>query len=115
MVPVTKPMLRVSEAAELLGLSWSAVYELLYRKEIPSTKLGNRWIIPRRALLAMVGVGDERKTEVPPNREPEPDEWTYVVTVKRLRAGERVQVYSDTEPFKRCRDGRESRVGTRWC
>ncbi|MBE0610853.1 MAG: helix-turn-helix domain-containing protein [Dehalococcoidia bacterium] len=96
-----RPMLRVSEAAELLGLSRSAVYELLYRKEIPSTKLGNRWIIPRQALLAMVGVGDERKTDAPAKPDPEPDEWTYLVTVKRLRAGERVQVYSDTEPFRR--------------
>lgn len=95
-----KPTLRVSEAAELLGLSRSSIYELLYRKEIPSTKLGNRWIIPRQALLAMFGLRDEQKTDAPPKRAPEPDEWTYVVTVKRLKACQRVQVYSDTEPFK---------------
>ena len=36
-----------------------------------------------------------------PKQAPELDEWTYIVTVKHLKAGERVQVYSATEPFKR--------------
>ncbi len=37
----------VREVARLLSLSLSTTYELLRAGEIPGTRLGHRWIIPR--------------------------------------------------------------------
>jgi excisionase family DNA binding protein len=37
----------VREVARLLSLSLSTTYELLRAGEIPATRLGHRWIIPR--------------------------------------------------------------------
>jgi excisionase family DNA binding protein len=45
----------VSEAAELLGISRAHGYELAARGELPSLRLGRRLVVPRAALLALLG------------------------------------------------------------
>jgi len=45
----------VPEAAELLGISRALGYELVARGELPSLRLGRRRVVPRVALLALVG------------------------------------------------------------
>ena len=45
----------VPEAAELLGISRALGYELVARGELPSIRLGRRRVVPRVALLALVG------------------------------------------------------------
>ncbi len=48
----------VAEAGELLGISRAFAYELVARGELPVVRLGRRRLIPKRALLALVGAGD---------------------------------------------------------
>ncbi|MBR1456218.1 MAG: helix-turn-helix domain-containing protein [Oscillospiraceae bacterium] len=45
-----KVALNVSEAAELLGLSRTTVYELIHREDFPAFKIGARTVIPRKKL-----------------------------------------------------------------
>ncbi|MGD0881295.1 MAG: helix-turn-helix domain-containing protein [Acidimicrobiales bacterium] len=48
----------VAEAGELLGISRAFAYELVARGELPVIKLGRRRLVPKVALLALIGVGD---------------------------------------------------------
>ena len=52
----------VPETAELLGISRAFAYELVARGEIPVIKLGRRRLVPRLALLALVGQGGRADT-----------------------------------------------------
>ena len=45
----------VPEAAVLLGISRALAYELAARGELPVIRLGRRLVVPRRALLDLVG------------------------------------------------------------
>ncbi len=57
LVPGTDPrqlLLRVSEAAQVLGICRSTVYELLYAGRIPSVKIGNARRIRQSDLEAFV-------------------------------------------------------------
>ena len=47
----------VPEAATLLGISRALAYELAARGELPVIRLGRRLVVPRRALLDLVGEG----------------------------------------------------------
>ena len=47
----------VAEAGELLGISRAFAYELVARGELPVIKLGRRRLVPKIALLALVGAG----------------------------------------------------------
>jgi excisionase family DNA binding protein len=47
----------VSEAGELLGISRAFAYELVARGELPVVRLGRRCLVPKVALLALVGQG----------------------------------------------------------
>jgi excisionase family DNA binding protein len=49
-------VLTVTEAGTLLGLSRAFTYELVARGEIPVIRLGRRIVVPKAALLEMVGV-----------------------------------------------------------
>lgn len=49
-------VLTVTEAGRLLGLSRAFTYELVARGEIPVIRLGRRIVVPKAALLEMVGV-----------------------------------------------------------
>jgi excisionase family DNA binding protein len=46
----------VAEAGQLLGVSRSFAYELAARGELPTIRLGRRVVVPKVALLAMVGI-----------------------------------------------------------
>jgi excisionase family DNA binding protein len=48
--------LTVTEAAELLGISRALAYELVARNELPSIRLGRRLVVPKVALLEMLGL-----------------------------------------------------------
>jgi excisionase family DNA binding protein len=50
----------VSEAGELLGISRAFAYELVARGELPVIKLGRRRLVPKVALLALVGLSSDR-------------------------------------------------------
>jgi excisionase family DNA binding protein len=49
----------VTEAANLLGISRAFAYELVARGEILVIRLGRRRLVPRLALLDLVGQGSE--------------------------------------------------------
>jgi excisionase family DNA binding protein len=50
----------VEQAAKMLGIGRSLCYELVRRGEIPSLKLGGRWVVPIARLEAMIeGAGQE--------------------------------------------------------
>ncbi len=62
-VPVTlslaiddRLVLTVAEAGELLGISRAFAYELVARGELPVVRLGRRRLVPKIALLALVGL-----------------------------------------------------------
>ena len=53
--------LTVTEAAALLGISRALAYELVARGELPSIRLGRRLVVPKVALLEMLGVHPRRE------------------------------------------------------
>jgi excisionase family DNA binding protein len=48
-------VLTIAEAAEVLGISRAFAYELCARGELPVIRLGRRRLVPKQALLALVG------------------------------------------------------------
>jgi len=50
-------VLTVAEAGQLLGISRAFAYELIARGELPVIRLGRRVVVPKVALLEMVGLG----------------------------------------------------------
>jgi excisionase family DNA binding protein len=56
--PKTEPVLSVTRAADLLGLSRGSAYEAVRRGEIPSLRFNRRVVVPTAPLLAMLGVED---------------------------------------------------------
>ena len=55
----TKPVLTVTEAAGLLGISRALAYQLVARGEIPAVHLGRRIVVPRQALDALLAAATE--------------------------------------------------------
>jgi excisionase family DNA binding protein len=59
----------VSEAGELLGISRAFAYELVGRGVLPVIRMGRRLLVPKVALLALVGqvpsVGNDLDEDVP--------------------------------------------------
>ena len=53
-----RPTMTVREVAEYLGVSKFLVYDKLCTGEIPSKKLGSRWIISRSWVINFVEHGD---------------------------------------------------------
>ena len=53
----------VSEAGELLGISRAFAYELVARGELPVIRLGRRLLVPKVALLELVGQDPNAQTE----------------------------------------------------
>ena len=56
----TKPVLTVTEAAALLGISRALAYQLVARGEIPAVHLGRRIVVPRQALEALLATATEQ-------------------------------------------------------
>lgn len=48
--------LTVAEAGAVLGISRALAYELVARGELPSLRLGRRLVVPKRALLELLGL-----------------------------------------------------------
>jgi excisionase family DNA binding protein len=55
-----KPVLTVTEAAGLLGISRALAYQLVARGEIPAVHLGRRIVVPRQALDALLAKATEQ-------------------------------------------------------
>lgn len=53
-----RPVLSATQAAELLGVSRSLVYELIRRKELPSVRLGRRVLVPTAAITQLAAPDD---------------------------------------------------------
>jgi excisionase family DNA binding protein len=49
-------VLNADEAAALLGISRSLVYDLCARRQLPYLRLGRRIVIPRQALLRLLDI-----------------------------------------------------------
>jgi len=60
-----RQMLRVSEAAEALGLTRVAVWAAIRRGEIPARRIGRSYLIPRSALERLLtgGAGVEDRAD----------------------------------------------------
>jgi len=52
----------VAEAGALLGISRAFAYELVARGELPVLRLGRRHLIPKAALIALVGLEHTTQT-----------------------------------------------------
>ena len=46
----------MSEAGSLLGISRALAYELVARGELPSLRLGRRLVVPKKAVLDLLGL-----------------------------------------------------------
>ena len=57
--PKERLVYTVAEAGELLGISRAFAYELVARGELPVICLGRRRLVPKVALLALVGLETE--------------------------------------------------------
>jgi excisionase family DNA binding protein len=49
-VHIERQTLTVEEAARVLGISRSSAYEAVRRGELPTVKIGRRYVVPRVAL-----------------------------------------------------------------
>jgi excisionase family DNA binding protein len=54
----------IGEAASLLGVSRSFAYELVRRGELRVVRLGRRQVVPKHALLELVGIRPDERTSV---------------------------------------------------
>ena len=94
----------VEEVARLIGVGRNSAYELARTGQLKCVSVGHRRIITRYALAEFLGMPDapEGRPVAGPRgfqaREEGPTEWTYVVTVKRLRAGETARVERSRQP-----------------
>ena len=52
--PAERLVVRVAEAAALLGISRALGYELAAHGELPTLRLGRRIVVPKVALLALL-------------------------------------------------------------
>jgi excisionase family DNA binding protein len=53
---LSKPMLKVHEAAEVCGVNHKTIREMLNAKELPQIRLGRTVRIPTRALREKMGI-----------------------------------------------------------
>lgn len=63
-------VLTVAEAGALLGISRTFAYELVARGELPVIRLGRRRLVPKRALLELVGIDPTTIAGAAPNTPP---------------------------------------------
>jgi len=53
--PATRPTLTVTEAGSLLGIGRNAAYDGVRSGEIPSIRVGRRFLVPTAALRRLLG------------------------------------------------------------
>ena len=63
--PEERLVYTVAEAGELLGISRAFAYELVARGDLPVIRLGRRRLVPRAALLALVGQSEPESSTHP--------------------------------------------------
>jgi excisionase family DNA binding protein len=56
--PAGRLTFTIDEVAVALGISRSSAYECAKRGEIPTVRFGRRIVVPRRAVLALLGETD---------------------------------------------------------
>lgn len=100
-----KLTLTAEEVAEVLGVGRNTAYQLIRSGELRSIDLGFRKLVGRHMLTEFLGMPDgEQAVSTVKSRagtskdDDEPSEWTYVITVKRLRRGERARIETDRRP-----------------
>jgi excisionase family DNA binding protein len=71
--PIEKPVLTLEEAADVLGIGRSTVYEAARSGQIPTRRINRRWIVPTEALRNWLADAESAK----PAPDPEP------ITVRR--------------------------------
>lgn len=59
--PVAHPTLSIEDTARVLGIAKSTVYVAVANGEIPSIKIGRRWVVPTAGLRRMLQL-DEPQT-----------------------------------------------------
>lgn len=57
-----KIILTADETAKLLGIGMNKMYELLVSGEVPSRRIGRKYLIPRLALESWL-IGDNQREE----------------------------------------------------
>lgn len=58
--PVPRLCVSPQELARMLGISKSRVYQALAAGELPSRRIGRRWVIPLPAVEAWLAGGESR-------------------------------------------------------
>lgn len=53
----------VEEAGKLLGLGRSGAYEAVRRGDIPTIRIGRRWLVPKAALDSMLSTFGQNSPE----------------------------------------------------
>lgn len=56
--PRVQPTMTVEEAADVFGISRASAYEGVRTREIPSIRIGRRWLIPTAAVIRMLALDD---------------------------------------------------------
>jgi excisionase family DNA binding protein len=74
----------ISEAAEAIGVGRNSAYELVRRGELRSVRVGRRVLIPRDVVREFLGIHPGVPAAVNVAHPREPEEVTYVVTVRRV-------------------------------
>ena len=54
--PEAEPILTVERAGRFLGLGRSAAYRAVQQGDIPSLKIGRRYVVPTAGLRALLGL-----------------------------------------------------------
>ena len=101
-----KLTLNVEEVVRLLGISRNGAYEMVRTGQLPSIAIGSRRLIARHALAEFLGAPSGQDNKARPTSaaarhdasEAEENEWTYVITVKRLRSGETARIERPRTP-----------------
>jgi excisionase family DNA binding protein len=49
----------LEEAGRLLGLGRNAIYAAAHSGEVPTIRVGHKWLVPKAALHRLLGIGGE--------------------------------------------------------
>lgn len=63
--PAERPTLTVEETAAILQLGRNTVYDAVRSGEVPSIRVGRRYLVPTARLASMLGLTDENEVGEP--------------------------------------------------